>query len=388
MKVPFHIKINEGTTINIIFFETFTQFENSGDELINLALINLIRPHGQVILNDRNSPDWYLHRLKAENDILYSKKYGASGFYFGILKHQIANRLKKSDTNTFLLLPPGHFSRKGKRVAAKTLELYLKLQLLNWFGVKIVRLGFSIGPFDNANVLAEKFGSKAFKFYGVRDTVTLDYAKKIGIDNCDYFPDMAWALNVAEYPRKKVNENKIVVCFRSNSYGTVHDQSYLTPLILCLEALLLESEFKDCELVFCHQVEFDKEPSRLLHEHFAGKHVTTLLDNRLGIADAHELYSEAAMVISNRLHVLILAALAGTLPLALIKPSHNGKITSIFNDNGLAECIVDSEKSTLEVCTKIAEAFVKRVRLLEHFENMSNKNILKMKATAKNIFSD
>ncbi|MDT0595942.1 polysaccharide pyruvyl transferase family protein [Glaciecola petra] len=372
---------------NIICVETVTQFENAGDELINLALIDLMRVHGNIVLNDRQSPKWYLDRLMSEGDQYYSDFNGHGGFYFGILKRQFKQLFSAKTEQYYIALPPGHFSQKGKKAAIDISKLFIKLIMLRLVGVRVMRAGFSIGPFDRANQLAQKIGSYAFHLYGLRDTVTLEYSKKIGINKATLFPDMAWALDISKYEKASQNENKIVICFRSNAYGTEHSETYLQPLMQSLSAMLSAPEFAKSKLVFCYQVEFDKAASTYLYNNLKDKYNCTNIEYRLGISEAFTLYSGAKTVISNRLHVLLLAAQASSLPLALVNKKDNVKITSIFNDNQLGDCILDLDLNDKELKDSLEHVLKVKSNILSTFKQKRESNFKAMKALFSKAFN-
>src|SRR5690606_15159059 len=93
----------------------------------------------------------------------------------------------------YLLLVPGDTSRKGRKKAISKFKELSKFAVLKFFGCRIVRLGFSIGPFDRLNLLAEKLSSHIYHAYGLRDTKSLALAKKNNFKHLFFSPDFAWS---------------------------------------------------------------------------------------------------------------------------------------------------------------------------------------------------
>lgn len=48
---------------NKIFFLPASQVDNTGDVLINKVLLDQLRKHGELIINDENKPDWFLDEI-------------------------------------------------------------------------------------------------------------------------------------------------------------------------------------------------------------------------------------------------------------------------------------------------------------------------------------
>lgn len=377
--------------MNNIFIETKTQFGNSGDQLINRSLLDVCRQYGEVILNDSSTPDWYLDEISGPSDKRYSSLLTGISFYKYILWAQLKSRfsLRANKKRIFLFLPPGHISREGIEQNKVIKSLYLKLAILHFFGVKIIRVGFSIGPFDEMNRKLEIFGSKKFSCYGLRDAENLQYARDIGLSNISFCPDMAWAFNKNQMQSKQINVNRtgVILSFRSNTYGTVHDDSYTNYVIEKIIPILQVIGNKDTKISVCYQVEFDRAGAELIFERLSKNFNVELIPKLLSVEDAFEVYRNAEVVISNRLHVLLLTGLAGALPLALINTSHNRKIASIFADNGLSDCIIDTNSKNCIGNAHLHALLQRKGEIAELFNEKALTNSLEINRIFDNFFS-
>src|SRR5690606_7270723 len=95
------------------------------------------------------------------------------------------------------------------------------------------------------------------------------------------------------------------------------------------------------EYVLSYRVDFDRDINKDLRERIKGHASVEFRDGTLTLDEALKLYASAGVVISNRLHVLLVAILAGSIPVALTDLETHAKITDLFRDNGLDEYLVD-----------------------------------------------
>lgn len=75
------------------------------------------------------------------------------------------------------------------------------------------------------------------------------------------------------------------------------------------------------------------------------------------IQENREAYGEARMVISNRLHVLLLTMSSGGLPIALLEHEEHSKIAGLYEDIGLKDLVMNSKElsKTLRNSKKLDE---------------------------------
>ena len=331
--------------MNRIHFQPASQVGNAGDQLINLATINAIRAHGEIVVNDLEAPAWFIHAIGAAGERRFSE-FSPRRFHASLSLQLFRQKLAGERLQHYLVLAPGHTARRGFREARAAFGWYARLSLLRLLGCKVVRAGFSIGPFDRLNAWVESLGSRAFDFYGLRDRESLALARRFGFSNPRYFPDLAWSYVPAERRSPAPETGPVVASFRSNAYGVVHDPEYLRPIRERLRRLLAASALAGRRVVLAYQVSSDREPTLELFEYLRDHGIAAeLREAQLSIEGAAALYAGAFCVISNRLHALLLAAQSGTLPIALARGKDNAKITSVLGDNGLADLVVGIEEN-------------------------------------------
>ncbi|QRQ99469.1 polysaccharide pyruvyl transferase family protein [Dyadobacter sandarakinus] len=364
---------------NIIFFKPARQTENIGDLLINLVEVDLLRPYGQIVVDDLSAPGWFVDEIsRSKSDLRLSKFSGKP--LLKTLSSLLVKQLFSSKKNQYYLaIQPGHTSRKGFDVAVSNFKINAKMYLLKMMGCRIVRIGFSIGPFDDYNGWAESFGSKAYHYYAVRDNESLKIAKKYNFKNPLYFPDLAWAYSPER--QQKANGDYIVISMRSNAYGRIHDSTYLRPLLTRIREILVLSGQQNTKIVLVHQVKYDREASAEIYESLKSEFNAELIDTMLTLSQANEIYGNAKFIISNRLHVLLLALKCGALSFPLVDVVDNKKITSIFNDNNLSDLILDIKSSAEENGRQIVRNFEKREAVMGEFKKIqaANKQVIEEK---------
>ncbi|WP_316844705.1 polysaccharide pyruvyl transferase family protein [Pedobacter psychrodurus] len=372
--------------LNEIYFKPALQIENTGDLLINKAIVDLLDDYGNVILDDSHTPSWFIKEISPSGTHQYLSSVSSDSLLKTIFK-----RLRKKDKNDkheiFLVIQPGHTSRKGLKPALWSIKTLVELFILKSFGCKIVRTGFSIGPFDTLNGWLESLTSRTFYHYSVRDKSSLNLAQRYKFHNPKYSPDLAWAYLPNNIENKEMRVY-YVLSFRSNSYGDLHDQNYLSPIIESLIEMLKGGMPLTTKIVISYQVKYDRDACLSLHAALSEIFPNVeFLDKKLLLDEAVSLYSGAKCVISNRLHVLLLAMQCNSLALPFVSEVDNRKITSIYKDNGLDSVIIYNS-DTLEINRdKFSFAINNTNVIMNKFSTLVAKNTAMIKENLNNVFS-
>lgn len=348
---------------NKIFFLPASQIDNTGDVLINKILLDELRAYGELIINDEGKPDWFLEEI----GVLAPEKLSSCSTlkFYDYLQSQL--REMKKEYNIFLVIHPGHTSRKGYKAALFGDHGFLFTRFLRKLkkeGCQILRFGFSIGPFDFYNTIAEFFYTSVFKKYAVRDAESFSLGKKYHFRNLIQMPDLAWSYK----NDSAVNDNLkpyVVLSFRSNKFGTVHSTTYLQPIIKQLKQILS----KEQNIKIVYQVKYDRDPALEIYEQLSKSFENVeLIDEKLNLQKATDIYKSADYIISNRLHVLLLGMVQKVLAFPLIIPGDNAKIINIYKDNNLDNYLLSLQDDYSQNVLKIEN-------VLKDKEN--HKNILK-----------
>jgi polysaccharide pyruvyl transferase WcaK-like protein len=225
-------------------------------------------------------------------------------------------------------------------------------------------------------------------FYSVRDTLSKDYALKIGIDKVKIFPDLAWLLpkkyvkentqflmqvpNSNEQPIK-IAQNYIVFSFRSG-FREFDSSGYKTNLLIALD-----------KLVISYQVDSDYKFSKYLLERYQNEYDVMFIEQYIDSRSMYDLYSGASMVCSNRLHVLMFAMFCGSLPIAIVNRAKERRINGIFSDAGLQEIILDIAQGTHEL-DRLPELLDRQAIIKEEISLAFQKNGDICRETLKEVF--
>ncbi len=322
----------------LIYVLVYPGDENLGDVLISRLLVEALEERGDVVV--LGPPSVRAHVLRRSTAIRLSKVWGLSSLLLLVMWRSLCGR------ETYQFRPPGHVFRGQKTFfgQVKTYAGAVYLRLLMAFGLRVCRVGTSVGPLGPSEFWLERHIYTKFHYYSVRDSFSLDYLQRAGI-SARLFPDLAWLLSPdVEQPLE--TRSKIILSFRDSCYAS-RDGMYRKELwdalwtnIHSMCRYLTGDLKKDLSIVY--QVKEDKDfsdfiASKLQEEGFrvSGVHAASCED------DAALVYSQAYAVLSNRLHVLLLAYAHGALPVALIDRKVHFKIDSIFRDAGLESQIVD-----------------------------------------------
>jgi len=157
-----------------------TQFENSGDLLINYSLLYILRSYGEVIVNDKNVPDWYIKQLGVKESERLSNVTNKNFVIFILIS------LLKRGVNVYLFSGLGHFGGDSITKAFKNFIcgfIYMSFRIL---GATIVKLGTSIGDISRILAVSESFRAIFITYYLIRDSISIEKAHNIGIKKAKF----------------------------------------------------------------------------------------------------------------------------------------------------------------------------------------------------------
>jgi polysaccharide pyruvyl transferase WcaK-like protein len=331
--------------MNHFFYNLNTQFENTGDLLINKSLVELLAKRGIVYIDDYGKPPEFMDSLFQNDNVKRLSLLPNQINMIGHIKKRIKN--KNTDDKFYLVFVPGDMSRAKFRSALSGIKNFKNLLSLNLSGVRILRLGVSLGKFNVFSAYIEAISSLTYRSFAVRDTISMEIAKRFHFSHLSFFPDLAWAYDLKDKPEKHDKKEYIVLSFRSNERGTIHNGSYILKIVQELQQILQNSDLSAYKIKISYQVGYDRQAANdiygILNKYFD----VELIDKKLDIVEASALYRNAQCVISNRLHVLLLSILADSLAIPYINRNDNRKIHGIFNDNELTESILFQEDENL-----------------------------------------
>ncbi|MDJ0633658.1 MAG: polysaccharide pyruvyl transferase family protein [Xenococcaceae cyanobacterium MO_188.B29] len=333
---------------NLIFCSAITQYENLGDLVINRTLLRNLRNYGRLIVDTRGVPDWFCEQLELSVDERYSNyrvRLRLLVLLFGL------KALFNLNSQVYLIRTPGGHSG--------SIENWIDgIKSLAWFcifriiGVRICWFGASIESFSIKREMFEKWYSNFMHFYSLRDSISEDYARKIGIERLASFPDLAWLMETppASNEPMKIDGDYVIFSFRECPHKLAETVEYNNNLYAVLDAIVkLVCEEWSKKLVISYQVTRDYKFCKGIRDRYKYDCDVMFIESQVDSQCMYDLYSRASMVFSNRLHVLLFSMVCGSLPVAVIDLAAHNKITGIFLDARLMRLVIDIRKSSDEV---------------------------------------
>lgn len=356
--------------MNYIYYQTKTKFINTGDALINKALIDILREYGKLQCNcSKEIPQFFIDELGIKED---EKIYASSElkFIMTILKKAIT---KKKEDKIYIFSGLGHnFGGSIKKIVRNLITGLIIFPIYRIFGVKIIRIGMSIGPITKALGVSEVIRSWSINTYLVRDKKSQDLCKKIGIKKAKMCPDLSWLyLKNEQRIIYQIEENTVIICLRDCMFD-IEDREYKEKLIKKLDDLLCIMN-KKCKLklLFLYQVEEDKDFTIELYNRYSSIYNCKLEEKQVRLSNAKNYYSKYRFNISNRMHSILFGYKYGSLPLALTDLSKHTKISQTLIDNDINEIAFDINES-LE--NKVDNIYSNYNKILEDLYDAEKKN--------------
>ena len=340
--------------MNYFYYQTKTKFINTGDALINKALLDTLREYGQLQCNcSKEIPDYFIKELGIKDDEKIETK-SELGFVLDILKKSIKSKSKGD--KVFIVSGLGHNFGGSLKKCVRNLIAGMLFPIYRLFGVKIVRIGMSIGPVTKLLAITEKIRSIFINYYYVRDTQSLELCKNIGIKKAKICPDMSW-LYLKNEIRNENKNNTVIVNLRSSILHENSEEYVSCRISTCREILqnLNDSVNGKLHIIFTYQVLEDEEYTKKLYEIFKDEFECEFFDKQIRLEDAEVFYSKATYNISNRMHSLLLGYKYGALPIALIDTKKHVKIQQTLVDCGLPELAIDIYNGKKEEIVNIIE---------------------------------
>lgn len=308
-----------------------TQFSNLGDLIINKVLLILLQDMSdEVYIDIAGVPDWYLKNLMAGLDHRKFKKVNGLALYYAIAKLSF-----KDGSNVLVLKPGGYMASKSLKVNVTRLLQGFILAVVRLFGNKVVRAPSSQQISRGVYKYIDQFRLRMVSTTFARDA---ESSKNLSNLKCKTVqaPDLADFLTHEKYYSTVLgiarNDNgsreKIVFSFRER--------------IELNEVEFNSQELSKYEPFYVSQVFGDEMHVDYLNFSLP---VTTYDGSDSSIKEIIRLYTESKYVISNRLHVLMLALVSGAIPIAVCT-SDDRKVSAYMKSIGLGANVLDVDNDT------------------------------------------
>lgn len=336
------------------FYTENKQTRNLGDVLINKALIALMREQGDICILKNPQANEFSRAVGIQEE----ERMSASAFYRKMILTAIRGWFAKkiSRHHVYIMGTPGGggiVMRAGLlRSGCKLLgALFFKL-----LGIRVCGFGYSMHRTSLARAFFEyAYWNLAF-FSCTRDIYSLTLLRDLGVRNIGKMPDLAlyygkeFQDEVGRYSR---DPNKIVISLRDCSDAEY--SGYLEQVRSQVLGLLGALD-RNYQVEFSYQVDEDLETARQLLPHF-NAYGATLMEEKLDLQRAYELYGSAEIVITNRLHVMLLAAMSGVIPVGVGVWPLNQKVEAFIKEELYHELYLDATRpDTISNFSGIVEA--------------------------------
>ena len=301
------------------YFFCVTQPLNAGDLLINRLLVEELAQYGNVFVDCCNCPEDFRKLLLGDDErfIDVYKRYGYSikkGGFFSFFK------LLKRERISLYTQSPGPLN-KPSRLSVRLSYIIIR-KALSLMNIPFVRIGCccSAASARGINVIEGKVVN-----YYVRSRKGVEFLKQYRCDGIHYIPDLAflYKYKVKHTPKKRI----VAVSFRE-----VKDNYNLFLQWLKNYIIFLKSEGFD--VVFYYQVKSDEDFIQRIFSQLGLDNI--LLRKEIVWYNNFDFYSDKTIVISNRLHCLLMGAVYNAVPFAYI------------DSNNLVSKIPDVYESSLE----------------------------------------
>lgn len=285
-----------------IYYLCLTQQSNMGDLVINKMLIQELGKYGTVYIDCYGiATKFKRHILDSPNTVDVYGKYGFSLKKARLIK--FAFFAKQHDIGLFVQSP-------GPIAEPNTfwIKMYLRI-VYKW--VRINRIPFyRIGSCCSAIMAKkDKLHDNNVSYYFLRAKNTVEYMRReLGHNNVRYIPDLAYLLPSENYNNYKKSKIAII-----NFREIKKDEYLFLQWIKDVVNLLFSNGYK-VELYY--QVQKDQTFMQTLYKYLNDDRI--IFRENLLWFDNINYYADKDLVISNRLHSVLVGASYGAVPIAYI----------------------------------------------------------------------
>lgn len=314
------------------FFSLQTQFENLGDALINREMILLASQNSEVYLDLSRCSVKFVHSLEIHNFDNVNIVYGGS---FSLFKKMLGMSLKNKKCYYFLS-PGGYFGSLTIKSFVSSWINTLVLSVFTFLNVKICHVGVSYERLSPIYVFLLRFRTNnILHAHYLRDEMSANYAKSKNIKFHKIMPDLAFNIFPDECEVDDDSIKKVCLSFR------VDQKNIQKNSVLRFLEMLNDHLADDVEILLYSQVTRDSEFMKSIRREniFEKKKISFVDVSQLTLSEATQVLQSCDLVLSNRLHVLLLGAAAGTKVLSCTSDHINKKIEGVVKDLKLKNSI-------------------------------------------------
>nr|WP_010133608.1 polysaccharide pyruvyl transferase family protein [Microbulbifer agarilyticus] len=308
------------------FISLRTQFPNLGDLLINRALLEELMANGDVYMDTTGVPKWYLEIMLSSLPCETLKKKTTLTYYLGLFS-SLWVKFTNRESLVFLVMKPGGYpATTSWRIGIRRVLQGLALHSFRSLGIRIVRAPSSQKNSNGIFWLIDKFRLSSVDCSLIRDVNSEREMRRMGVSylSSDDLAIIFFALpqhSLFKRPFLEHQAKEVVTISLRKPRRNGEQLAYSK-----LAALITR---QGPEVNFVSQVFYDDR----INSEVACKNGADILvyDGTLDSIDAiTKQYQNSEFVISNRLHVLLLAFLNGAIPIAVVGED-DSKIEGCFH---------------------------------------------------------
>lgn len=368
----------------LIFYKTTADFNNTGEVLIYKSLLENLRNYGNVIIDDSpHIQSLFLSRIGIRDEERLHT-YTKFSFVKYILIKSLLNVISRNPI--YFVTGVGDHKVNG---AKKNLLSFFFLLFCRLCGTKVLRIGMSISFKDAAAKWSERLLSLTIPYYYVRDTLSLQSCHEAGVRKAMLAPDLSWAYQISNYEEKDSKEVKLVIfSFRDYCTSKKKKEPYRSDLILAIGVVLKRVCTNPLtKILFTYQCDQDLQFMNELKTEFNSYPQIEIIPELVTLDNADNYYGQSQIVVTNRLHVLLLSYKYGALPIGLTDLKGHKKIHGIFKDNGLEDLLIDIYADEDVITDSYKRIIDKRTGYLQTIKTVEQKNRASLWQIFNNVFS-
>lgn len=298
-------------------------YGNIGDAVIRRRVLNWVRDLGVVHAYVGNAPAGWIEEMGFSSD---------DHVYSSASSRNWMKLLFSRERPGALVFDPGEISLGRDSIRSELLTLALTL-LVRVRGGVVVRPPRGISRASGLGLFVHRLGARFSRINLWRTQRSLDI-----VGDGSVVPDTAFQEPFIQ--GLPWDERRTLVISMRGKRDFPSDAWFASMELLARD--------QGCSVVVLSQVREDEGRSQEIAERLQARHLKwgsrSDLDHELLVRSA---YSESAVVISDRLHVLVLAAVAGCVPIE-ISDSPRTKVSEHFAQIGVHDMVIDSGTHTAE----------------------------------------
>ncbi len=245
--------------------------------------------------------------------------------------------------------------------------------LASLFGVRICQVGASFGDLSAEHLLRWKRRRRWLHVLSPRDSMSASYLTSRGV-RCDpRIPDLAFGAFAYDWrPNLDVVEGRRLVVFslRTDQYEGQLEQ-LLAFLLKAFRHAPPGTRWLPVVQVARDLPGMEKICAEMLREGFD---VGRIEDRHGNVDDCLDVYRTVSIVVSNRLHALLIGASQGARLLAVVESQRGAKLAGTLIDLGLESAIVDprcsEQRDVLQLAAQLESGLAVRRELHDAFDNL------------------